>query len=59
MNLKFIFKLLSLSLVTSFVFASETNNCNEIKEYLENKSLNYTKTIEKCNINDQGKVIEL
>jgi len=60
MNLKYIFKALSFSLVTSFVFASETNdNCNEIKEYLENKSLNYTKTIEKCNMNDQGKVIEL
>jgi len=59
MNLKFIFKALSFSLVTSFVFASETNDCNEIKEYLESKSLDYTKTIEKCDMNDQGEVIEL
>jgi len=59
MNIKFIFKALSFSLVISFVFASEINNCNEIKEYLEKKSLNYTKTIEKCTMNDQGKITEL
>jgi len=59
MNLKLLIKILSFFLVTSFVSASETNNCNEIKEYLEKKSLNYTKTIEKCSMNDQGKVIEL
>ncbi|OUM66599.1 hypothetical protein PIROE2DRAFT_6125 [Piromyces sp. E2] len=29
------------------------------KKYLESKSLDYTKTIEKCSMNDQGKVIEL
>jgi len=59
MNLKLLIKTLSFSLATSFVFASKANNCNEIKEYLEKKSLNYTKTIEKCSMNDQGKVIEL
>jgi len=56
MNLKFLFKALSFSFVVSFAFADD---CNEIKEYLENKSLNYTKTIKKCNMNDQGKVTEL
>jgi len=56
MNLKLLFKALSFSFVTSFVFADD---CNEIKEYLEKKSLNYTTTIEKCSMNDQGKVIEL
>jgi len=60
MNLKLLlFETLSFSLVTSFVLASETSDCDEIKEYLENKSFNYTKTIEICNINDQGKVIQL
>jgi len=59
MNIKFVLKAISFSLVTSFVFASETNDCNEIKEYLEKKSLNYSKTIVKCSMNDQGKVTEL
>jgi len=45
--------------VISFVSAEETNNCNEIKEYLENKSLNYTKTIEKCIMDSNGNVNEL
>jgi len=59
MKLKFLFKALSFSLVTTFAFASETDNCKEIKEYFENKSLNYSQTIEKCNMNDKGEVIEL
>jgi len=59
MNIKFILKALSFSLVTSFVFASETNDCNEIKEYFEKKSLNFETTIEKCNMDSQGKVIGL
>jgi len=59
MNIKFIFKALSFTLLTSFVFASETDDCNEIQKYLESKSLDYTKTIGKCITNDQGKVIEL
>jgi len=37
MNLKFIFKVLSFSLATSFVFAAEKNNCNEIENYLKKK----------------------
>jgi len=59
MNLKLLFKTLSFFLVASFVFASETNDCYEIKEYLEKKSFNSTKTIEICSMNDQGKVIQL
>jgi len=56
MNIKFLFKALSFSVLASFAFADD---CNEIKEYLEKKSLNYTTTIEKCSMNDQGKVTEL
>jgi len=59
MNLKNILKALSFSLVTSFVFASETNDCNEIKKYLKSKSLNYENTIVQCTMNDQGNVTEL
>ncbi|KAG4100032.1 L domain-like protein [Neocallimastix lanati (nom. inval.)] len=59
MNLKFIFKVLSFSLATSFVFAAEKNNCNEIENYLKKKSLDYKENIEKCVTNSQGKVEEL
>ncbi|ORX79312.1 L domain-like protein [Anaeromyces robustus] len=59
MNLKFILKALSISLVTPFVSATETNDCNEIKDYLEKNSFEYEKVIEKCVMNDQGKVVEL
>jgi len=57
--MKFILKALSFSLVSSVVFAAETNDCNEIKNYLENKSLDYNKTVEKCITDNQGKVVEL
>jgi len=60
MNFKFILKTLSFSLVTPFVLASETNDCNEIKEYITKTSSKPLETvIEKCIVNDQGKVIEL
>jgi len=59
MNLKFLFKILSFSVVTSFVYASERNDCNEIRDYLEKKSLNYTSTIEECGITEEGQVTEL
>jgi len=60
MNFKFILKALSFSLVTPFVLASETNDCNEIKEYITKTSSEPLETvIEKCIVNDQGKVIEL
>jgi len=59
MNLKFLFKALSFSLVTSFVLASDSNDCNEIREYLEKKSLNYTATIEECGTNEEEQVTEL
>ncbi len=59
MNLKFVLKAFSLLLLTSFVFADD---CSDIKDYLVkkfNKENAFEEIIEKCNTNDQGKVIAL
>ncbi|ORX78170.1 L domain-like protein [Anaeromyces robustus] len=59
MNLQFILKALSFLILTSFAFA---NDCDDIKDYLTKKDddkISYDNVIEKCTVNDQGKVIEL
>ncbi|OUM63107.1 hypothetical protein PIROE2DRAFT_10413 [Piromyces sp. E2] len=60
MIFKNILRGLSISLLTSFVLASNTNDCNEINEYLNKKYTSlYENTIDKCEVNEQGKVILL
>jgi len=61
MNLKFVLKALSFPLLTAFVFAKKTNDCDDMKNYFEKKNdeINYENVIEKCTMDDQGNVIQL
>eukprot|EP00833_Pecoramyces_ruminatium_P017662 jgi/Orpsp1_1/1191694/evm.model.d7180000087889.1 len=47
-----------LSLVaSSFAVKNEvSNDCTEIKTYLENNKIDYLDSIDKCEVNDEGKV---
>jgi len=58
MNYKFVLKALSFLLLTPFVFADD---CGDIKDYLKEKYSNadFEDIIDKCNVNDQGKLTEL
>lgn len=57
---KFLIKALILALLTSLVVSKSSNDCEELKKYVNNlKNDSYSSLIRECKTNSEGKLIEL
>jgi len=53
MNLKFLLKATGIALLSTAVLADD---CKDIKSYIQNSGKSYSKNIEKCEVDSNGKV---